>query len=192
MIRCRRRRQGADRGDEGQTLASTTTMRMPASAPRRIWPANCSGSPRPRPRACAVRRRRPRDEFNGRRPHADHVHRRCAPAMTYIKAGTLRGLAVMSAKRSPRYRTCRPWRRPAFSDQDPTPCRGADAGRNAEGDRRPGLQRDRRVVELPDIRERWKFGVDAVGNTPEEFAARIKAEIAKWEKVIKDANIRLN
>ena len=29
-----------------------------------------------------------------------------------------------------------------------------------------------------------------VANTPEAFGARIKAEIAKWSKVVHDANIR--
>jgi len=35
------------------------------------------------------------------------------------------------------------------------------------------------------------IGVDVVGNTPDEFAAQIKAEVAKWGKVIKDANIKV-
>ena len=30
-----------------------------------------------------------------------------------------------------------------------------------------------------------------VANTPEELSAQIKAEIAKWGKVIRDANIRM-
>jgi len=33
-------------------------------------------------------------------------------------------------------------------------------------------------------------GFEAVGSTPAEFATRIKAEIAKWGKVIRDANIK--
>ena len=46
---------------------------------------------------------------------------------------------------------------------------------------------------MPDVRERFAaIGVDVVGNTPAEFAALIKAEIAKWGKVIKDANIKAN
>ena len=31
---------------------------------------------------------------------------------------------------------------------------------------------------------------EPVANTPEEFAARIKFEIPKWAKVIRDANIK--
>jgi len=33
-------------------------------------------------------------------------------------------------------------------------------------------------------------GTDPVTNTPEEFAAYIRQEIAKWGKVIKDAGIK--
>ena len=32
-----------------------------------------------------------------------------------------------------------------------------------------------------------KLGVEAEGNSPAEFAAYVKAEIAKWKKVIEDA-----
>ena len=34
------------------------------------------------------------------------------------------------------------------------------------------------------------LGFEPVANTPEEFAARIKFEIPKWAKVIRDANIK--
>jgi tripartite-type tricarboxylate transporter receptor subunit TctC len=48
------------------------------------------------------------------------------------------------------------------------------------------------IVALPDIRERFAvLGLDPVANTPEEFAAQIRREIAKWGKVIHDANIRM-
>jgi tripartite-type tricarboxylate transporter receptor subunit TctC len=33
------------------------------------------------------------------------------------------------------------------------------------------------------------LGFEPAGNTPAEFAAYIKAEIAKWKKVIEDAKI---
>lgn len=34
-------------------------------------------------------------------------------------------------------------------------------------------------------------GLEAVGSTPEEFRAHLKQEIAKWTKVIKDANVKV-
>ena len=52
---------------------------------------------------------------------------------------------------------------------------------------------DIRIVALPDIQERLlKLGFDAIANSPAEFAARIKSEGTKWDKVAKDANIRMN
>ena len=50
-----------------------------------------------------------------------------------------------------------------------------------------------RIVRAPDMRERLaREGTEAVGGTPEEFAAFFKASSAKWARVIKDANIKLD
>jgi tripartite-type tricarboxylate transporter receptor subunit TctC len=49
-----------------------------------------------------------------------------------------------------------------------------------------------RILKLPDVAERIAaLGAESVGDRPEQFAAHIKAEIAKWAKVIKDANVEL-
>jgi tripartite-type tricarboxylate transporter receptor subunit TctC len=48
-----------------------------------------------------------------------------------------------------------------------------------------------RIMAAPHNRERFPaLGVERVGSTPEEFGAYIKAEIARWAKVIRDGNIR--
>ena len=48
------------------------------------------------------------------------------------------------------------------------------------------------ILKMPDVKERFAaIGVDVVGNTPDEFAAQIRAEVVKWGKVIKDANIKV-
>jgi tripartite-type tricarboxylate transporter receptor subunit TctC len=47
------------------------------------------------------------------------------------------------------------------------------------------------IMAMPDVRERSvAAGFEPVSGTPEEFGAYIKAEIARWGKVIRDANIR--
>jgi tripartite-type tricarboxylate transporter receptor subunit TctC len=47
-----------------------------------------------------------------------------------------------------------------------------------------------RVLRRPDVIERFRnSGVEVVGSTPEEFAAAMKADMAKWAKVIKEAGI---
>jgi tripartite-type tricarboxylate transporter receptor subunit TctC len=47
-----------------------------------------------------------------------------------------------------------------------------------------------KILAMPDVRERLAgLGLDPVGNTPDEFAAFQKGEIAKWAKVVKEAKI---
>ena len=46
-------------------------------------------------------------------------------------------------------------------------------------------------LKLPDMVSLFdKNGVDTVGNTPQQFAAIIKADIEKWARVLKDAGIK--
>jgi tripartite-type tricarboxylate transporter receptor subunit TctC len=48
-----------------------------------------------------------------------------------------------------------------------------------------------RILHSPDVQGRLAAdGSEAVGNTPEQFAAHIKSELVKWSKVVRDANIR--
>ncbi len=48
-----------------------------------------------------------------------------------------------------------------------------------------------RVLNQPDVKDRlFNAGTEVVGSTPAAFAAKMKSEIAKWGKVIKDAGIR--
>jgi len=116
-----------------------------------------------------------------------------ATAAPNVKAGSVRGLAVMNAKRS------------TVLPDVPTM---AEAGAPLEADVvsgivvRAGTPREiigllhREIVKViaqPEIRERMiTLGFEPVANTPEEYAAWIKAEIAKWAKVIREANIRIN
>jgi len=48
-----------------------------------------------------------------------------------------------------------------------------------------------RIVQLPDVAQRFQLdGAEAVGSSPQEFAAFLKAEMQKWSKVIRDAGIK--
>ncbi len=50
-----------------------------------------------------------------------------------------------------------------------------------------------RALKQPDMIERIDSqGAEAIGNTPAEFAAFIAAETAKYAKIIKQANVRLD
>ena len=44
------------------------------------------------------------------------------------------------------------------------------------------------MVAAPDVKQRLEaLGFSPLRSTPDEFSARIKAEIAKWSKVVHDA-----
>jgi len=50
-----------------------------------------------------------------------------------------------------------------------------------------------KVLAMPDVRKRlMDIGLEPVGNTPAQFAAIVRNDHAKWGKVIRDANIKLD
>jgi tripartite-type tricarboxylate transporter receptor subunit TctC len=50
-----------------------------------------------------------------------------------------------------------------------------------------------KVLAVADVKKRLlENGIDAVSDTPEQFAAYIRAETTKWASVIKDANVKLD
>ena len=49
----------------------------------------------------------------------------------------------------------------------------------------------RKAVAAPDTRKRLlDLGAEPLGSTPEEFAAFVKSEYAKWGVVVKEAGIK--
>jgi tripartite-type tricarboxylate transporter receptor subunit TctC len=50
-----------------------------------------------------------------------------------------------------------------------------------------------KALATPEVRERLlSQGAEPVGNTPEQFADYVKAEIAKWEKVVKASGAKVD
>ena len=48
-----------------------------------------------------------------------------------------------------------------------------------------------RIVELPDVKERLRaLGADPAPTTPEAFDAHVRAEVAKFRKIVQDAGIK--
>jgi tripartite-type tricarboxylate transporter receptor subunit TctC len=48
----------------------------------------------------------------------------------------------------------------------------------------------REAIALPEVKQRLlDLGIEAQAGTSEEISARLKADIAKWTKVIEDAKI---
>jgi tripartite-type tricarboxylate transporter receptor subunit TctC len=49
-----------------------------------------------------------------------------------------------------------------------------------------------KAVALPDVQKRLdELGFEVVANSPDEFAARIRVELDKWGKIIRDAKIKV-
>ena len=50
-----------------------------------------------------------------------------------------------------------------------------------------------KIVQLQDIKERWAvLGAEPLHNTPEQFAAFLKADLGKWAKVVRDSGAKID
>jgi tripartite-type tricarboxylate transporter receptor subunit TctC len=114
------------------------------------------------------------------------------PAMSNIKEGKLRGLAVLASKRSPALPDVPTNGEAGIPDLESDTLTGVVA---PAGTPKEVIERWRndivKMVATPEVKQRLEaLGFAPVANTPDEFGARIKSEIAKWGKVVRDANIR--
>ncbi len=49
------------------------------------------------------------------------------------------------------------------------------------------------VLHTPAVRERYALlGIEPSGDTPEQFAAQIRADLAMWGPIVKAAGVRLD
>jgi tripartite-type tricarboxylate transporter receptor subunit TctC len=114
------------------------------------------------------------------------------PVIGPLKGGKVRGLAVTSETRHPNWPELPTMAEAGVAGVEVRLFTGflAPAGTPAAIVKR--LQEEvARVVNLPEIRERLAaMAIDPVGNTSEEFARIIAADIAKWTAVAKAANIK--
>jgi tripartite-type tricarboxylate transporter receptor subunit TctC len=114
------------------------------------------------------------------------------PAMSNIKDGKLRGLAVLAAARSPALPDLPTNAEAGIPDLESDTLTGIVAPAGTPHD---VIERWHdaivKMVATPEVRQRLEaLGFAPVADTPAQFGARIKAEIAKWGKVVHDANIK--
>jgi len=110
-----------------------------------------------------------------------------------VKAGKLRALGVTSAKRSALFPDLPTVIESGVADFDMSTWWGLVAPAAVNKDVIARLNGETlRALRLPDVKERIAAaGADVVGNSPEEFAAFIRNERAKYARIVKEANIKL-
>ena len=115
------------------------------------------------------------------------------PAAPHIKEGTLRALAVTSAKRSPVFPNVPTMAESGVPDQESELIIGVLVPAATPKPIVDQLQRQiARIVALPDVKERLDaLGFAPVASTPEAYATQIKADIESWSKVVREANIQV-
>jgi tripartite-type tricarboxylate transporter receptor subunit TctC len=116
-----------------------------------------------------------------------------ASAAAQIAAGQLRALAVTSKARSQLLSSVPTTAEAGYPDIEGDGWVGVLAPAGTPKEIIAVLHREIvRVIALPDMKERLPtLGFEAVANTPEQFAERIKVELDTWGKVIRAANIKV-
>ena len=113
-------------------------------------------------------------------------------AMTQVKAGRLRALGVTSLKRVAEFPDIAAVHESGLAGFDVTYWVGffMPAGSPAAAIRRVNAD-THQVLKLAETREKFSAqGLAVGGGTPAELASLLKADIAKWAKVVKEAGIR--
>jgi tripartite-type tricarboxylate transporter receptor subunit TctC len=116
------------------------------------------------------------------------------PAAPLIRDGTLRALAVTTARRVsllPEVPTLEEAGYPGQEGDTPQCVLVPASTPRAIVDR---LYREiLRIIALPEVKEKFAaIGFEPIGTTPEEFAARIKVDVPKWAKIVREANIKVD
>jgi tripartite-type tricarboxylate transporter receptor subunit TctC len=113
-----------------------------------------------------------------------------ATVLPHLESGMIKALAIGGAKRSPALPNV-PTVAEAIPGFESTSWQGLFVPAGTPRDIVLTIQRETaKALKLPDVVARLKTGGnEGVGSTPEEFDARFRADIVKFAKIIKDANI---
>ena len=115
-----------------------------------------------------------------------------AGASKFVQSGQLVGIGVSSTKRNPSAPNVPTFAEQGLPDFEAVSWVGILL---PAGTPQPIVDRLHReivaVLKEPAIRERLAaLGIDPIGNTPDEFAAQIKSDLARWQKVVERGNIK--
>jgi tripartite-type tricarboxylate transporter receptor subunit TctC len=114
-----------------------------------------------------------------------------AAALNYVKADRIRALAVTSLKRSALMPEIPTLSESGLRDYDVTTWYGLWGPARTPKNIVLKLHAEIvRMLALPEIRQQLAVqALEPLGNTPEEFAAQVKAELTKWAQVAANAAI---
>ncbi|MGZ5147751.1 MAG: Bug family tripartite tricarboxylate transporter substrate binding protein [Burkholderiales bacterium] len=114
-----------------------------------------------------------------------------AVAMPHVKSGKLRLLAVTSAKRWPALPNVPTMAEAGVPGYEATGWYGIVAPARTPPPIITRLNQEIvKVLALPDVRQQLAgYDLEPVGNSPEQMASHMKAEVAKYAKVARDAKI---
>lgn len=112
---------------------------------------------------------------------------------SHIKAGTLRALAVTTAKRASSFPDLPTIAESGISGYETYTWNALFAPANTPADVITRLNASaNKALTDPAVAERMKeFSATIVGSTPEELGAHVKAELAKWKPVVDGAHIQM-
>src|SRR3954464_11940816 len=115
------------------------------------------------------------------------------PALAAVKDGKLRMLGVATPQRAASVPEVATFAEQGVKDQDSDTLTGLVVPAATPKEIVDLLQKEiAKAVAQPDVKEKLAtLGFVPVANAPEEFGARIKSEIEKWGKVVRDAKLRI-
>src|SRR6185503_1487232 len=116
-----------------------------------------------------------------------------ATAQQFVKSGRLKGLGVPAARRSGSLPEVPTFIESGLEGFVVDSWTGILAPAKTPAEILARLQKEiAAVLGEADIRSRYAtLGIEPVGNTPAQFAEQIRADLARWEKVVRQANIRI-
>jgi tripartite-type tricarboxylate transporter receptor subunit TctC len=116
-----------------------------------------------------------------------------ASAQQFVRSNRVIALGIPQAKRSPALPDVPTFAEAGAPGFDVASWTGIFAPAKTPRTAVEKLQRElAAVLQSAFVKERYAaLGIDPVGNTPEQFSAQVKADLARWEKVVRTANIKV-
>jgi tripartite-type tricarboxylate transporter receptor subunit TctC len=117
-----------------------------------------------------------------------------ASVTPHVRSGKMRGLAITGKRRWPDLTEVPTFAEAGLTDFDASSWYAIHAPAGTPKPIIAALNKElARIVRLPDIDEKLRLmSAEPVGGTPEQLDTFVKSELAKWGKVIKSLNLRID